>query len=45
MDLFEKCAFWEKTRTPFALVTIIGSSGTVSRREGRMAVTRDGVTV
>ena len=42
MSLFNKCSQWESLNIPFALVTIISSSGTVSRREGRMAVSKAG---
>ena len=42
MRLFEACNKWEETNTPFAFVTIISSTGTVSRREGRMAVSKSG---
>ena len=42
MRLFEACNRWEETNTPFAFVTIISSTGTVSRREGRMAVSKSG---
>lgn len=44
MDLFEYCREAELYRKPLALVTIISSSGTVSRSEGRMAVGKDGVS-
>ncbi len=40
--LFEKIAEKEKYNEAFALITIIGSYGTVSRRTGRMAVFSDG---
>ena len=42
MELFEKCALWERKRLPFALLTIVEAKGTVSRRSGRMAVSKDG---
>ena len=42
MELFEKCALWERMRLPFALLTIVEAKGTVSRRSGRMAVSKDG---
>ncbi len=42
--LFETLAKKEKYNEAFAFVTIIGFSGTVSRREGRMAVFPDGTT-
>ena len=42
MSLFKECSYWEENNIPFALVTIISSSGTVSRKEGRMAVSKDG---
>lgn len=42
--LFERLGEREKYNEPFALVTIIGSTGTVSRRSGRMAVFPDGRT-
>lgn len=45
MSLFETCSIWERNNTPFAMVTIISSTGTVSRREGRMAVSKDGKSV
>lgn len=45
MNLFELCSEWESKNIPFALVTIIDSSGTVSRREGRMAVNKSGECV
>ncbi len=44
MMLFSRLAEKEKYGEPFALVTIISSSGTVSRRSGRMAVFPDGTT-
>ncbi len=42
--LFEKMAEKERYNEAFSLVTIISSRGTVSRREGRMAVFLDGTT-
>lgn len=42
--LFDILGEKEKYNESFALVTIIGASGTVSRRSGRMAVFRDGST-
>lgn len=45
MNLFEKCGEWELKRIPFAMITIISSSGTVSRKEGRMAVSKYGECV
>lgn len=42
--LFDLLAEKEKYNEAFALVTIIGSTGTVSRKNGRMAVFLDGTT-
>ncbi len=42
--LFKTLGEKEKNNEAFALVTIISSRGTVSRREGRMAVFPDGTT-
>lgn len=42
--LFEKMAEKERFNEAFSLVTIISSRGTVSRKEGRMAVFLDGTT-
>ena len=42
--LFDILGEKEKYNEPFALVTIIGSTGTVSRKSGRMAVFSDGST-
>ena len=45
MSLFKECSRWEANNIPFAFLTIISSSGTVSRKEGRMAVSKDGECV
>ena len=45
MKLFEKYDLWERMRLPFALLTIVEAKGTVSRRSGRMAVSKDGEKV
>ena len=45
MSLFKECGRWEANNIPFAFLTIISSSGTVSRKEGRMAVSKDGECV
>ena len=43
--LFDILGEKEKYNESFALVTLIGTTGTVSRKTGRMAVFRDGSTV
>lgn len=43
--LFDKLGEKEKYNESFALVTIIGATGTVSRKSGRMAVFSDGSTL
>ena len=42
MSIFDKAAQREKENLPFAVVTVIGSEGRVSRRSGRMVVLPDG---
>ena len=42
MSVFDKAAEMERENLPFAVVTIIGSEGRVSRRNGRMVVLPDG---
>lgn len=45
MKLFEALKEKERINEAFALLTIISTKGTVSRREGRMAVFKDGTTL
>ena len=44
MNVFDKAAELERDNLPFAIVTVTGSSGRVSRRSGRMLVLPDGET-
>lgn len=42
MELFEKAASLKRYNIPFALVTLLETSGTAPRSEGRMLVTKEG---
>ena len=42
MELFEKASELKRYNIPFALVTLLETSGTAPRSEGRMIVTLDG---
>ncbi|MBQ2259261.1 MAG: hypothetical protein II339_03250, partial [Spirochaetales bacterium] len=42
MELFDKAASLKKYNIPFALVTLLGTTGTAPRTEGRMLVLKSG---
>ena len=42
IGVFEAASAAESMNQPFAVVTLIGTQGTVPRKDGRMVVLRDG---